>query len=176
MFRREICLLQPDSGAPRSPSSSRNIWGAQDDQGDSIVQKWKCAPIYLWWQLINWGLHDRPDRTWCDPRAFKRTNFDRSEEAFYMFVPNRFVYIPEMTGTGVARSRREIIWNACGRATSFIQKQICNYASGNWLEITQVCYLQRIVRQGGDVELAAVNPDLFRWNCRAMNIPEISSF
>ena len=109
-------LLQPDSGVPRSPSSSRNIWGAQDDQGDPIVQKWKCAPIYLWWQLINWGLHDRPDRTWCDPRACKRTNFDRSEEAFYMFVPNRFVYIPEMTGTGVARSRREIIWNACGQS------------------------------------------------------------
>ena len=60
------------------------------------------------------------------------------------------------------------------RATFFIQKQICNYTLENWLEITQIRYLQRVVRQGGDVELAAVNPDLFRWNCRAMNIPEIS--
>ena len=78
-----------------------------------------------------------------------------------MFVPNRFVYIPKMTGTGVARSGKSFEM-LVGRATSFIQKQICNYASGNWLEITQVCYLQRVVRQGGDVELAAVNPDLFR--------------
>ena len=116
VFRREICLLLLDSGAPRSPPSSRNIWGAQDDQGNPIVQNWKCAPIYLWWQLTTWSFPDRPDRTWCDPRASERTDVDRSEEAFYMFAPKRFVYIPEITWTGVARSRREIIWNTCGQS------------------------------------------------------------
>ena len=50
-----------------------------------------------------------------------------------------------------------------GGASSLLQKsRICNYALRNWLEITQICYLQRVVRQGGDVELTAVNPDLFR--------------
>ena len=50
-----------------------------------------------------------------------------------------------------------------GGASSLLQKlRICNYALRNWLEITQTFYFQRVVRQGGDVELAAVNPELFR--------------